>query len=200
MKVLPTRRPLRLVALWTAGVLLLFGSYLGLLRISGNFNTVVADELYRSAQLTPDQLAHFVTQYQIKTVVNLRGNNPGREWYDDEISEARKLQIDHVDFALSAQRELTQERAAALITILRTARKPLLIHCEAGADRTGLTAALYLAVIKQAPAAVAERQLSIRFGHFSLPFIREYAMDRSFAELQRILSVSRIDSSLPVTR
>ncbi|MFD2031462.1 tyrosine-protein phosphatase [Ancylobacter dichloromethanicus] len=52
---------------------------------------------------------------------------------------------------------------------MKDAKKPILIHCQAGADRSGLASALYLAAIKKNSAeAEAEAQLSIRYGHFFL--------------------------------
>jgi hypothetical protein len=55
-----------------------------------------------------------------------------------------------------------------------------LIHYDSGYDRSGLASALYLAVIEKKNMCAAESQLSVWFGHFSLPFLRSYAMDRTF--------------------
>lgn len=165
-------------------VFVVSGTYLGFLQLTGNFNTVVSGELYRSGQITPQQLDEYATKYGIKTVINLRGRNPGNTWYDAETTESQKLHIDHVDFGLSARREVTEQQAADLIALLRSAQKPILIHCKAGADRSGFVSALYLAAVKKWRPERAEGQLSIRFGHFSLPFIPEYAMDRSFERLE----------------
>lgn len=166
------------------GALTMGGAYLGALQLTGNFNTVVAGEFYRSGQLTPTQIADYAKQYGIKTIINLRGDNPGNSWYDAEVAEARRLNISHINFGMSARRELTAAQATALIAAMKEAEKPILIHCKAGADRSGLASALYLAAVKKLDAATAEGQLSIRFGHFSLPFIPEYAMDRTFETLE----------------
>lgn len=178
------------------GVLLLLGlggAYLEFLQLSGNFNTVVSGELYRSGQISSQQLDNYATRYGIKTIVNLRGSNPGAPWYDTETAESQKLHIDHVDFRLSARREVTARQVTELIALLRSAQKPILIHCKAGADRSGLVSALYLVAIKKWSAEVAEGQLSIRFGHFSLPFIPEYAMERSFEKFELPSDVSRTE-------
>lgn len=169
------------------GLLALGGTYLGALQLTGNFNTVVAGEFYRSGQLAPTQIANYTKRYGIKTIINLRGDNTGSAWYDTEVAEARRLNVTHVNFGISARRELTGPQAAALIDLMKNAEKPILIHCQAGADRSGLASALYLAAIKKSDEATAEGQLSIRFGHFSLPFIPEYAMDRTFEALEPTL-------------
>lgn len=85
---------------------------------------------------------------------------------------------------MSARRELSAAKAAKLIVLMKGAQKPILIHCKAGADRSGLASALYMAAIARVGEATAEGQLSIRFGHFSLPFIPEFAMDRTFEALE----------------
>jgi protein tyrosine/serine phosphatase len=174
------RRLVRRTGTVIACGLLLGGAYLGWLQLTGNFNTVVAGEFYRSGQLSAAQIADYTNQYGIKTIINLRGDNTGRVWYDEEVREAKRENIAHVNFGISARRELTAEQATTLVVIMKEAAKPILIHCQGGADRSGLASALYLAAIKKANQATAERQLSIRYGHFSLPFIAEYAMDRTF--------------------
>lgn len=97
---------------------------------------------------------------------------------------ARKLGIAHVNFGMSAGRELTQAQAANLIAILDRAEKPVLIHCKAGADRSGLASALYVAAVAKLGEDAAEQQISIRYGHISLPVSETYAMDRTFEALE----------------
>ena len=53
--------------------------------------------------------------------------------------------------------------------VLRGVPKPVLIHCDGGADRTSFAAALYAAEIARAPDATAEKEFSMWYGY--LPFI-----------------------------
>lgn len=160
------------------------GGYLGALQLTGNFHQVVAGQLYRSAQPTAEDIAYYAKTYGIRTIINLRGDNNGSSWYDAEIAQAKTLGITHVDFGMSAHRELTQPEAATLIAILERAEKPVLIHCKAGADRSGLASALYVAAVAKLGEAAAEEQISIRYGHISLPVSAAYAMDRTFEALE----------------
>jgi len=123
------------------------GEYLSVLQLTGNFNPLVAGELSRSAQPSTTQILCYEKSYGIRTIVNLRGENVGKPWYDADIAEARKLGIAHVDFRMSARRELMQAQAADLIGILARAQKPILVHCQQGADRSGLASALYVAAV-----------------------------------------------------
>src|SRR5262249_6841452 len=147
-------------------------------------------ELYRSSQPSPEAIATFHKEYGIKTILNLRGKNVGKPWYDDEVALAKSLDIKVIDFGIHASRELTPEEASKLIEIMRDAPKPLLIHCQAGADRTGLAAALYLAAITKSDEVTAEGQMSILYGHIGLPGVsKAYAMDRTFEKMEPLLGL-----------
>jgi protein tyrosine/serine phosphatase len=171
-------------------VVLLAGGFYGYMVATTNFHPVIAGELYRSSQPSPTTIARFQKEYGIKTIINLRGNNSGRTWYDSEIAQAKELDINHIDFRMSSSRELNEQEAAKLIEIMRDAPKPLLIHCQAGADRTGLASALYLAAISKRSETDAEKQISIFYGHISLSISHAYAMDRTFEKLEPWLGFS----------
>ncbi|MET0747427.1 MAG: dual specificity protein phosphatase family protein [Rhizobium sp.] len=155
-----------------------------------NFHPVIAGELYRSSQPSAATIAVLQKQYGIRTIINLRGNNSGHGWYDAEIAQAKQLDITHIDFRMSSRRELTQDQAAQLVKLMRDAPKPLLIHCQAGADRTGLATALYLAAIGKTSEQVAENQMSIYYGHIGLPMSAAYPMDATFEKLEPWLGLS----------
>ncbi|MBT9369833.1 dual specificity protein phosphatase family protein [Rhizobium sp. CSW-27] len=168
-----------LLALLIAAALL--GAYFGFLQITGNFAPVIAGEVYRSAQPTPADIRRYAERYAIRSIINLRGKNDGKAWYDGEVEMARALGIQHFDLGMSARRPVSWAQMEQLIQLMRDAPKPLLIHCNAGADRSGLASALYLAAIAGEPPESAARQLSFYFGHIPVPVRPEYAMDRSLA-------------------
>src|ERR1700722_8128536 len=51
---------------------------------TGNFATVIRDQVYRSAQLRPVDLGTRVAENKVRTVLNLRGHHPETEWYRGE--------------------------------------------------------------------------------------------------------------------
>jgi len=163
------------------------GLYLAVIQLDGNFNTVVPGELYRSAQPTAARIADYQQSYGIKTIVNLRGENPGSDWYDAEVAEAKKLGIAHVNFRMSARREMTTEQFTQVIDLLQKAEKPILVHCKSGSDRSGLVSALYVAAIARLGEKAAESQISFRYGHIPFSFSAPYAMDRSFEAFEPAL-------------
>lgn len=178
-------KPKTMILTLIIGFLAIGGAYLGALQIFGNFHEVLPGKLYRSAQVTPERLAEYQEAVGIRSVVNLRGQNSGSSWYDEEVKASGSLGIAHFDFRMSASRHLSQEQASELVALLRSVPKPVLIHCKAGADRSGLASALYLAAISHADEPAAERQISIRYGHVGIPYLSAtYAMDESWETLE----------------
>ena len=174
-------------ALWIISPFLIVALYLAALQFFGNFHEVVSGELYRSAQLHHGDIAHYAKKYSIRSIINLRGENPGSTWYQMEKKEALAANITHIDFRMSMKRELTKEEIQALIQTMRDAPKPLLIHCRAGADRTGLAAAFYVAAIAKGGEEAAERQMWLHYGHVGLWLLSAFAMDRTFEHFEPYL-------------
>nr|WP_272212080.1 dual specificity protein phosphatase family protein [Marinicella sp. W31]MDC2877979.1 dual specificity protein phosphatase family protein [Marinicella sp. W31] len=169
-----------------AGALLISGGlYLGGLQLTGNFHEVHAGTLYRSAQPSAGDLADYAKRHGIRTVINLRGAHPNREWYDSEVAASKALGITHIDFAMSDGEELPLERSMELLALMRDAEKPLLIHCKAGADRTGLASVMYLQQVAGVDEERAEWQLSPIYGHLNIPLTRPYAMDKTWEQLEK---------------
>ncbi len=162
------------------------GAYLVGIQLTGNFAVVVANEVYRSNQPSPAEIEAYRDRYGIRTIVNLRGRNEGAAWYRQETATAEALKINHIDFSMSADQELTLDEARKLVAILRDAPKPVLIHCRSGSDRTGLASVIYLNRIAHVDEHTAEQQLSIRFGHIGVPFFSPtYAMDETWERIER---------------
>jgi len=160
--------------------LLTFGIYFGVIQVDGNIHETVPGELYRSAQLSPDELTNTIHRYGIKSVINLRGENVDTKWYQNEIATTAAAGATHINFRMSAKRMLPEEKARELIEVMRNAPKPVLVHCQAGADRSGMASALYVAAIKNGSYAEAKAQLSPLYGHLPIPHTAAYAMTESF--------------------
>jgi protein tyrosine/serine phosphatase len=173
------RRVVRAGAI-AAGLLLgLAALAYALARTRDNFHVVVPGELCRSGQMEPDALRAAVAREGVRTVVNLRGNQDGAGWYDEESAILAAAGVRLVDFPMSSGVVLSGEKMDELVGHLRRGPAPVLVHCRAGADRTGLAAALYLAATGRSPEE-ARAQLSWRYGHFPYAWWRERAaMDES---------------------
>lgn len=164
-----------LLALTLAGA----GGFYAAVGSGGNFHAVEPGAVYRSAQLSGPELEEAIGTYGIKSILNLRGAHPGRDWYDAELAASNARHVAHYDYGLDARRTVTPEQLAEILQIIRDAPKPILIHCKAGSDRTGLVSAIYLYTHGES-AAEADGALSLRYGHFPWLGSRTRAMDESF--------------------
>ena len=156
------------------------GGWAGYLRLTGNFRPIEPGVIYRSGQLSGPQFADRIEENGIRTIINLRGDNTGQPWYEAEVKASKAAGVYHVDFPLSAGRELTDDQVTHLTGLLRDSPRPVLIHCEAGADRSGVASALYKLLVAKRPTQEASEQLSFRYGHFPWLTSRTAAMDRTF--------------------
>ena len=151
---------------------------------TGNFHTITDGEAYRSAQLDKTQLEYFTKKYKIMSILNLRGKEPGSQWYKNELEVSNERHIAHYDITLSALSEPDKKDVEEMLTIFKSAPRPILIHCLGGADRSGFAAAVWKRVIDKAPKSLAARQLSLLCGH--LPFGKTRVMDKSFEKFEII--------------
>ena len=161
----------------------------------GNFHVITAGEAYRSAQLDTQELAYYVKKYQIKSILNLRGKNSDRTWYKDEVNFSLKNNVAHYDIALSAYNTPQAAIVSNLMNIFEHAPRPLLIHCQAGADRSGLVAAMWKVVVDKTSKTEADKQLSILYGHLSIGSAS--AMDNFFQKWNP--AVTLINPAPPVS-
>ena len=167
----------------------IFGTvvYLAGLQLHGNFHEVIPGELYRSAQFDGATLRDYAERYHIRTVINLRGDNTGKHWYDEELAATKAVGLNHIDYRMSSSKHLDDHQIIDLIDIMRRAPKPLLIHCEGGSDRTGLATALYLAAIAKRSEFASELQLSIIYGHMPITVHSSFALNDSFEDFEPVL-------------
>lgn len=117
----------------------------------------VSTELYRSGQ--PDEAGfHTIERAGIKSVLNLR------EYHTDTDEAAdTKLKLLHYPVAAGS---VTKQDIVNILKLLRSAPKPVLVHCWHGSDRTGITIAAYRIVEQGVSVEDAEKEFTDdRFGH-----------------------------------
>jgi protein tyrosine phosphatase (PTP) superfamily phosphohydrolase (DUF442 family) len=127
-----------------------------------------AGAVYRSDQMRPDDLADRIRELGIRTVLNLRGPNPGDSWYDAERSTVVGEGAELVDMALSSSEWMSREQAQTLAKVLKEAPRPLLIHCYHGSERTGLASAMAHLLTPGQSVESARREFSWRYLYFGL--------------------------------
>ncbi len=124
----------------------------------------VSDRLWRSAQPAPHQLARLKAE-GVRTVVNLRGGREHGSWQLQK-DACDRLGIHLVEFVVRSRGAPDRETLLSAKAFFDTIEYPAVLHCKSGADRAGFVAALYLVVFEGKSLDEAQRQLSMRFGHF----------------------------------
>ncbi len=144
-----------------------------------NFHEVIPGKVYRSAQLSAGTLENIVQKHGIKTVVSLRRPKPDARWYENEKAAAESLGIGHHDIAMDLTFFPRIDHLLELRDLLEGAPKPLLVHCRAGADRTGLASIMARLLDGSSSLAEARTQVSweyhaIREDSMGIPFFNGY--------------------------
>ena len=182
-QIMTLRRAVRFGGLALLLIAACVGGWAGYLQLVGNIHAVTPGVVYRSAQLNGDRLADTLKEYKIKSVINLRGENVDEAWYTDELKLTAAQGAKHFDLGMYAKSPPDAKTLARMFEILKTAPRPILIHCASGSDRTGLVAAVYKHFIEGLTPEVAARQLSFRYGHFPWFGSGTEAMDETFTRL-----------------
>jgi protein tyrosine/serine phosphatase len=71
----------------------------------------------------------------MRSIINLRGKEIGEPLYEEELATCRELGVRHYDFGLSTGRTPSSHEIEKLLRFFRIAPRPVLIHCQGGADR-----------------------------------------------------------------
>ena len=122
-----------------------------LLSLSGCGVTQVMDHaddgtpiLIRSPQPDADDLEDLHADHGVRTVLNLRGEKPGRSWYDEEQEGVRRIGATPVVIDISGSRAPTPDQVQAFFDLVEDRERwPILMHCQGGIHRTGVLAGLY---------------------------------------------------------
>lgn len=139
-----------------------------LLTAGSNIHEVVPGQLYRSAQLSPRHLLSTIKKRGIKSILNLREPEFGKE--EKHFLSCNAPAIRYKNVPLDAHRGLSLNELRDITQFFRTAPAPLLIHCHWGADRTALAVTLWHILknpAKQAREELIATHTSSRFGHFA---------------------------------
>lgn len=95
----------------------------------------VDDGVYRGAQPTAEGMRE-LEKLGVKTVLNLRSMHSDRDLL-------RGTDLESVEIPMHAWHGEEEDVRAAMAVLTDPARRPVFVHCQHGADRTGVICALY---------------------------------------------------------
>jgi protein tyrosine/serine phosphatase len=136
--------------------------------------------LLRGGQPTIPSLTNLHDRYGIRTVVNLRGSEPGDESYAEERRAVEAIGARWVQLPFSGRAMPSHEFVTAFFDLVEDPRNwPIFIHSEGGVHRTGLVVALYRIQYKGWPAGEALEAMnreSLTWGANERTALRRYVL------------------------
>jgi hypothetical protein len=117
-------------------------------------------EIHRSSQPSPNDVVRMQTRHQVKTVLSLNGDLDEDATYWEDVANdpsappvRRRVNLgrfvaerglNHEIFSMSASRVPSDAELVGIFRVLLDdSKKPILMHCRGGSDRTGIISALY---------------------------------------------------------
>lgn len=172
-----------------------------------NFGIIEPGQLYRSGQISHWQIEPTLKNNNIKVIVALSGHGGKAADLQAESDACKQLGIDREVFPLGGDGtgQIQQyAHAIAAIDKAKRAGKPVLVHCIAGAQRTGGVIATYEILVEHRPPAEAFQQMRA-FGHdpTANPHLLEYLntnMEALAKQLVELHVIDKVPSPMPVIR
>lgn len=127
-----------------------------------NWRTVEEGFLYGSRQMNGPALEQAFEEYGVRTVVNMRSENPDAEWFQEEAAACAANDVNHVSFSWSKNSIPDPQSLARFLDLMDQGDPPFLVHCQGGTHRTGTAAAAYL-LHKGATPETAREQFTLGF-------------------------------------
>ena len=137
----------------------------GVLRLRFHNMHPIGDQgMWRANQPSPNRIAWLADQ-GFKTILNLRGTQPGRPYFDLEREACEKHGLEMVDLPWGSREAPYVERIETLIETFERIAYPAMMHCKSGADRAGIVAVFYALTQLNMPFEEAMEHLSLKYLH-----------------------------------
>ena len=159
------------------------------------FGIVERDKIFRSGRIAPHLMRETLLRHNIKVVVDLTDSDPANSSVQAERKAVEELGITRYNFPLCGDGTgniTNYANAIAAIARSRSENKPVLVHCAAGAQRTGGAIAAYrLLVEKQLPETVSSELARYGWKPRKDKILLEY-LNAHMAELNALLQDMQI--------
>lgn len=158
----------------------------GFLRVGFKNLHQVAEGMWRANQPQPHHLRYMKSELGLRTLINLRGESQ-KGYYLLEQEVCASLDVQLIDFKMFSRDIPTPQRIMEANALFDSIAYPAVMHCKSGADRTGITAALYLILKCGVPVETARKQLSLKYLHIrqGKTGVLDYYFDRYLADRER---------------
>ncbi len=128
-----------------------------------HYGVVAEGVLYRCGQPTPAELEALIQRLGLRTVVSLRGLRSADDpdsWEEAERAVCERHAVALVTIPFNHKNPPTAAQAREFLDLCADVqRRPVLVHCRLGQQRTLLFCALYRVHVDGLPAAAAEAEM-----------------------------------------
>lgn len=142
------------------------GKYVYDMHINHNFETISEGKVYKSGVIPPNEIASYVKDYKIKSIVDLRfpgtadlKNNPEipEELIAEQLAAKKIPNLNY--FNLGSDQVPKQENLDAFFKVMDNPENyPVLIHCFHGVGRAEMYSALYRIEYENMPTDEARKK------------------------------------------
>ena len=164
------------------------------------WGVVEQGRIYRSGRLPLDRARATLAKHQIRVLIDLTEPKPGNRFQPQERAAAMALGIEYHNFPLLGDGTGDIAQYANAIAVMHQARrdgKPVLVHCAAGAQRTGGVVAAYRVLVEKKSPDKARAELK-RYGWKpgKDQVLLNY-LNRNMAELAKLLLALQVIDAMP---
>jgi len=155
--------------LFVAGLVMAIGlaiwAWFGIIRyhvIPKKFGVVVPGHIYRSGQISAPLIKKTLTKYNIRVIIDLSSADSNNHDKQAEKQAAAELNIKVLRFPMSGNGTGDVNDYASAVAAIANAEKqnlPVLVHCAAGAQRTGGVIAIYRMLVQKIDPTIVEDEI-----------------------------------------
>ncbi len=156
--------------------------------------------IYRSGRLPLARAQATLANHQIRVLIDLTESKPDNRFQPSERAAAKALGIEYHNFPLSGDGTGDIVNYAQAIAVMQQARregKPVLVHCAAGAQRTGGVVAAYRILVERKSPDEARAELR----HYGWKPGKDQVLldylNRNMAKLAELLLARKIIDAIP---
>jgi protein-tyrosine phosphatase len=165
--------------------------------IPKRFGIVVPGHIYRSGQISAPLIKKILIKYNIRVIIDLTSADPNDRDKQAEKKAAAELNIKVLRFPMSGNGTGDiNDYASAIAAIANTEKQnlPVLVHCAAGAMRTGGVIATYRLLVQKIDPNIVEDEME-KYGCAidDKPVLRSFLNDNMAGLAMRLKQAEVID-------